>query len=255
MRMGQVSVTAQRVAARRLTFPRAPAPYGDPEADQRLSRDVAGPVAMVDPHSPMTVRLAARTAYFDRTTVRALDGGITQVVVAGAGYDGRALRYAKPDVRWFEIDHPATQADKVVRLARLAIPTPHLTFIAADFATDDVGAALARAGHVRGTPTLFLCEGVAVYLDLVVIVSLRRALRSAAAAGSRLAISVSAATTEERRRQFQAAVGALGEPVRTILPAEAASELLASSGWRKLPAPTERLARSARAGFLALGPI
>ena len=95
--MGQVSVTAQRVAARRLTFPRAPAPYGEPAADQRLSRDVAGPVAMVDSYSPLTVHLAARTAYFDRTTVRALDGGITQVVVAGAGYDGRAtLRQEAP---------------------------------------------------------------------------------------------------------------------------------------------------------------
>jgi hypothetical protein len=48
MRRGQVSVTAQRVAARRLTFPRVAADYGDPEADQRLGRDVAGPVAMVD---------------------------------------------------------------------------------------------------------------------------------------------------------------------------------------------------------------
>jgi O-methyltransferase involved in polyketide biosynthesis len=160
--MGQVSVTAQRVAARCLTFPRAPAPYGDPEADQRLSRDVA---------------------------------------------------------------------------------------------SDDVGGALARAGHDRETPTLFLCEGVAVYLDLVVIVSLVRVLRSGAAAGSRLAISLSTATTGERRRRFQSAVGAIGEPVRTILTAEAASELLASNGWRELPAPPERLARSARAGFLALGPI
>jgi methyltransferase (TIGR00027 family) len=255
--MGQVSVTAQRVAARRLTFPRVPGPYGDPEADQRLGRDIAGPVVLVDPYSPMTVHLAARTAYFDRATVRALDGGIAQVVVAGAGYDGRALRYAKPGVRWFEIDHPATQADKVARLARLAISAPQLTFVAADFATADVGAALAGAGHDRAMPSLFLCEGVAVYLDLdlAVIVSLLRALRSGAAPGSRLAISVSAATTDERRRKFQSAVCALGEPLRTILTAEAASELLASSGWQELPSPPERRARSVQAGFLSLEPV
>jgi len=252
--MGQVSVTAQRVAARRLSFPRVPAPYGDPEADQRLGRDVAGPVVMVDPYSPMTAHLRARTAYFDRVTVRALDGGITQVVVAGAGYDGRALRYAKPGVRWFELDHPATQADKVARLGRLAIPAPHLAFIAADFAADDVGVALMRAGHDRRTPTLFLCEGVAVYLDLAVIASLLRALRSAASAGSRLAISVSAATTDERRRLFRSAVGALGEPVRTVLTSEAASEILASSGWQELPSLPETRARSLRAGFLTLEP-
>ena len=37
MRAGKASTTAQRVAARRLTFERAPAPYGDPEADERLA--------------------------------------------------------------------------------------------------------------------------------------------------------------------------------------------------------------------------
>jgi hypothetical protein len=94
-----------------------------------------------------------------------------------------------------------------------------------------------------------------VYLDLAVIVSLLRALRSGAAPGSRLAISVSAATTDERRRKFQFAVGALGEPLRTILTAEAASELLASSGWQELPSPSERRARSVQAGFLSLEPV
>jgi methyltransferase (TIGR00027 family) len=255
MRLGQVSVTAQRVAARRLSFPRTPAPYGDPEADLRLGRDVAGPAVMVDPYSPMTAHLRARTEYFDRVTVRALDGGIRQVVIAGAGYDGRALRYAKPGVRWFELDHPATQADKLARLDRLDIPAPHVAFIAADFATDDVGAALLRAGHVRETPTLFLCEGVAVYLEPMAITSLLRALRSAAAAGSRLAISVSAATTDERRRQFQSVVGELGEPLRTVLTAEAALEILASSGWQELPALPDARARSLRAGFLTLEPV
>jgi len=34
-------VTAQRVAAHRLTFDRLLAPYGDPAADEALARDVA----------------------------------------------------------------------------------------------------------------------------------------------------------------------------------------------------------------------
>ena len=202
----------------------------------------------------MTAHLAARTAYFDRVTVRSLEGGIAQVVIAGAGYDGRALRYAKPGVRWFEIDHPATQADKVARLTRLSIPTPHLTFVAADFAVDDVGRALAGAGHDPTAPTLFLCEGVAVYLDVAVIGGLLRVLRAAAAAGSRLAISVSTGTSDERRRRFQAAVGALGEPANTVLTAAAAAELLSTSGWQELPTVAEGAAADARAGFLTLAP-
>ena len=106
-----VSITAQRVAAYRLGFARAPAPFGDPEAEERLARDVAG-VGDFDRSERMERYLRARTAFFDRVVVGALERGVTQVVVVGAGYDGRALRYAKPGVRWFEVDHPATHADK-----------------------------------------------------------------------------------------------------------------------------------------------
>ena len=66
MRDGQASVTAQRVAAHRLTFDRVPADYGDPGADEQLSRDVAGDQT-VDPAGRMVGYLAARTAFFDRT--------------------------------------------------------------------------------------------------------------------------------------------------------------------------------------------
>ena len=86
MREGEPSVTAQHVAAHRLGFARAPTEYGDPEADQLLARDVAhGALAT----SPMARYLAARTAFFDRVVVDAIDEGLTQLVAVGAGYDGR----------------------------------------------------------------------------------------------------------------------------------------------------------------------
>jgi hypothetical protein len=61
--------------------------------------------------------------------VAAIDRGVRQVVVGAAGYDGRAFRYAKPGARWFEVDHPATQRDK---LARLGLDASHVRFIEAD---------------------------------------------------------------------------------------------------------------------------
>jgi len=71
-----------------------------------------------------------------------------------AGYDGRGLRYAKPGVRWFEVDHPDTQRDKLQRLAQLAITTPDVTFVAADLVADDVAAALMGAGFEPDAPSL-----------------------------------------------------------------------------------------------------
>ena len=179
MKPGQASVTAQRVAAHRLTFEREPAAFGDPAADEQLARDVAGGV-VVDAGGMMVPYLRARTAFFDRVVVRSLEAGVGQVVVAAAGYDGRALRYAKPDVRWFEVDHPDTQRDKQARLERLGIKTDHVRFVAADFTVDDVAAGLRNAGHDAARLSVFLCEGVAVYLDLAVLESLLRGLRTQA---------------------------------------------------------------------------
>jgi len=230
---GRPSITAQRVAAHRLTFDRVPAEYGDPDADERLARDVAGSVDVTG--GGMTRYLAARTAFFDRAVVRALDSGMSQVVVAAAGYDARSLRYAKPGVAWFEVDHPDTQRDKRERLTRLGIETDHISFVAADFNHDDVAVELPAAGHDRERPSLFLVEGVAVYLERDVLESLLRAVRAAAAPGSRLAISVSVdrgeADVAARRAAFATAVAAMGEPARTVLTADEAAELFETTGW------------------------
>jgi methyltransferase (TIGR00027 family) len=164
--------------------------------------------------------------------VDAIEGGSTQVVIAGAGYDGRALRYAKPGVRWFEVDHPDTQRDKRQRLEQLAIETPHIAFVPADFTVDPVAERLLAAGHDPTDPTLFLCEGVAVYLDLPVLESVLHNLRQAACPGSRLAISLSTSSESPRRKTFQAAVAAMGEPARSVLTGDDADTVFAATGWR-----------------------
>jgi methyltransferase (TIGR00027 family) len=244
MRAGAPSETARRVAAYRLGFDRAPAPWGDgdPAADDRLAREVAGGMA-VDPTTRMARYLAARTAFFDRVVISALEGGITQVVVAAAGYDGRALRYARPRVRWIELDHPDTQADKRAALDLLGVDTGGIAFAAADFVTDDVAGALAAVGHDVAVPTLFTAEGVAVYLDRPVIEALLRGLRAAAAPGSRLVISLSVDRgdgTSATRAAFRSGVARLGEPARTTLTVDDAADLIRSTGWRDTGAGSER---------------
>lgn len=251
MQAGEASATARRVAAYRLLFDRAGAPYGDAAADERLARDVAGDVA-VDPAGSMVRYLTARTWFFDRVVVAALDRGIGQVVVAAAGYDGRALRYAKPGVRWFEVDHPDTQRDKRARLDRLGIDTGHIAFVPADFTVDRVDEALAAAGHEPSQPSLLTVEGVAAYLELDVLTSLLGELRSAAADGSTLAISVSTGAPADRRAAFAAAVQAMGEPVRSTLRAEEAAPFLARTGWAALDADAG--SQAVAAGLLVCTP-
>jgi methyltransferase (TIGR00027 family) len=260
MEDGAPSQTARRVAAHRLDFTRIPADYGDPAADHALAVDVAA--GRQAPASRMHDYLAARTAFFDRTVTGALECGVTQVVVGAAGYDGRAFRYAKPGVRWFEVDHPATQRDKLERLERLGIDASHVRFVEADFTRDPVAGRLRAAGLDPDAPSLFLLEGVAVYLEPAVLEDVLRQFRQVAAPGSRLAISVSLSRPrgDAGRARFRATVAALGEPARSTFEAAEAEALLARTGWplaaengasQQTAAGSDRLRT---AGLLVAGP-
>ena len=246
MEDGGPSVTARRVAAHRLGFVRVPAAYGIPADDEALAADVAA--GQVVPANRMHDYLAARTSFFDRTVVGAIDRGVRQVVVGAAGYDGRAFRYAKPGVRWFEVDHPATQRDKLERLERLGIAAPRVRFVEADFTRDPVADRLRAAGLEAGVPSLFLLEGVAVYLEPAVLETVLEQFRQVAARGSRLAISVSLSREHDEgaRARFQAAVAALGEPARSTFDAGQAEDLLARAGWRTMVGREETAAKRER---------
>jgi methyltransferase (TIGR00027 family) len=234
---GRPSETAQRVAAHRLAFERVATDYGNPAADMALATDVAGWPQHGLSGGRMHDYLRARTAFFDRVVVAALERGFTQVVIGAAGYDGRALRYAKPGVTWFEVDLPSTQQDKIARLGRLGIGTEHVRFVEADFASDPVAERLLAAGLSLSGPSLFLLEGVAVYLDRPVLERALRQFAQAAGPDSRLAISMSIdsdAHDPEARSRFREAVAAMGEPARLTLELDEAIELLASTGWQEL---------------------
>ena len=197
--------------------------------------------------------LAARTRFFDEQVLAAISGGIPQVVIVGAGYDDRALRFRSPGVAFFELDHPGTQADKARRLRAMGVGPGSVeaarfsaigarpasggpTLAAADFRCDDVAAVLAACGHDDRRPSLFVCEGLLVDLDQPTCVRLLGALRERAAAGSRLAATLSvhrdgldsgrvAAAANARRRAAET------EPWLTILPAAVHLDLLRQAGW------------------------
>ena len=216
MREGEASPTAQRVAAYRLGFDRLPAPFGDPGADDRLARDVAGSISF-EQREDMGRYLRWRTAFFDRVVLRALERNVLQVATVAAGYDGRSLRYARPGVRWFEVDHPDTQANKRLRLDRLGIDASHITFMGIDLADEAVSAALIAGDWDPDAPSVMLCEGLSVYLEADVFQALLGGLRAVATVGTRLAMSLSIQVhgPDElaRRARFEAVVAALGEPV------------------------------------------
>lgn len=117
----------------------------------------------------------ARKHWLERAATAALDGGCTQVVVLGAGFDSLAWRLhrLRPAVRFFELDHPATQAPKRAALRVEA----NFTFLAADLATESPAAALRTCpAFSTARPTLFLAEGLLMYFPEKRVTALLRAL-------------------------------------------------------------------------------
>jgi methyltransferase (TIGR00027 family) len=108
---------------------------------------------------------AARARFAEDTVAAAVAAGVRQVVVLGAGLDTFAYRNPRPDLRVFEVDHPATQAWKRERLATTGIGRPAtLTFVPVDFETQTLAAGLESAGFTRTDPAVFVWLGVVFYL-------------------------------------------------------------------------------------------
>lgn len=109
--------------------------------------------------------VALRTALIDRALVRALEDGPAQIVLLGAGLDARAHRLealSGSDV--YEVDHPRTQRYKRDRAARLPSAARTLRYVACDLAKDRLDPALTAMGYDPTRRSLWIWEGVTMYL-------------------------------------------------------------------------------------------
>jgi methyltransferase (TIGR00027 family) len=110
---------------------------------------------------------AARSRIAEDALSRAVERGVRQIVILGAGLDTFALRnpHGAGEIRIYEVDHPATQAGKRERLAeaQIALP-PSLIFVPVDFEQDELGEKLVAAGFQQNAPAFFTWLGVVPYL-------------------------------------------------------------------------------------------
>jgi methyltransferase (TIGR00027 family) len=172
-----------------------------------------------------------RTAAIDEALDAALGDGIDQLVILGAGLDARAWRFeALADAVVFEVDYPSTQAYKRSRIVTRRPLAKEVRFVAVDFETDSLAAALERTGHDAKKRTIWIWEGVTPYLDRAAIRATLAVVGERSTAGSRLAVTYATprasplgpAVTNAALRVF----AAFGEPIRgTLEPSEMAAEL------------------------------
>jgi methyltransferase (TIGR00027 family) len=120
------------------------------------------------PHRrPMRFFIAARHRVAEDRLAAAVAAGTRQIVIVGAGLDTTALRqlHAETGARYFEVDHPATQAWKRERLAETGLELPKtLVFAPVDFERQTLADGLAEAGFDATRPAFFIWLGVVPYL-------------------------------------------------------------------------------------------
>ncbi|MCX4091291.1 class I SAM-dependent methyltransferase [Nocardia sp. alder85J] len=128
--------------------------------------------------------LATRTVVIDEAIG---ERHAPQLVVLGAGLDGRAWRLPDlDDVIVYEVDQPASQQDKRERAGDLPPVAKELRWVPVEFGRDELVPALAAAGHRADLPTTWIWEGVLPYLTAAQVDSTLVAMSACSAAGSRL---------------------------------------------------------------------
>jgi methyltransferase (TIGR00027 family) len=114
----------------------------------------------------------ARTRYIDDYLTKFINNGLEQLVILGAGFDSRAYRFdeLKNNVKIFEVDHPATQSVKKEKLKEIFQMLPdHVTYVPVDFQKENLQSCLSENGYDRHLTTVFIWEGVTMYIDLEAI--------------------------------------------------------------------------------------
>ena len=109
----------------------------------------------------------ARTRFIDDSLEKALQDGIKQIVILGAGFDCRAYRIPGIDrARVYEVDHPSTLTVKRERLRHVSGELPvHVAFAEIDFNHQSLKDVLIGSGFDANFRTFFIWEGVTNYLS------------------------------------------------------------------------------------------
>jgi methyltransferase (TIGR00027 family) len=147
----------------------------------------------------------ARTKLLDELFISALENRSSQIVLLGAGFDTRALRFISKNkgTKIFELDIHTTQQPKIEILTRKKVALPReIVFVSIDFNEQSLSDTLGSAGYEEQRKSLFIWEGVTMYLTTEAVDSTLDFIRSSAARGSIVAFDYIYASVLRRENKF-----------------------------------------------------
>ncbi len=121
--------------------------------------------------------IVMRSRYAEDELTAAIDRGVGQYVILGAGLDTSPYRDGHPanDIQIFEVDHPDTQCWKLEKLNEAGIQAPeNVRYVAVNFESDSLTERLSAGGFNNDEPAFFSWLGVTYYLHQEAILDIFR---------------------------------------------------------------------------------
>ena len=172
------------------------------------------------------ITMVPRTVAIDEA-IREHDAA--QLVILGAGLDARAWRMpGLADVTVFEVDHPASQGDKLRRIGDRTPTALRVLPVEVDLATQILSPTLENAGFDRQVVSTWVWEGVVPYLVADDVRAAVAQIAELCAPGSRLVVNYQAKS---------AWVSLMRGAMRLILRLTRQPDPLAGEPWRSLWRP------------------
>lgn len=155
--------------------------------------------------------VVARTKFIDHILQ---SQNFDQVVILGAGFDSRFLRFSNHHTKFFEIDHPATQSRKleILRKKHLLEDSHRVFFISFDINQQRINNQTLTNDFSPQVPTLFIAEGLTMYLSESSINQLFQSLANFSSLNNEIVFDyINQKNVEDHNSSAQQVVTQLGE--------------------------------------------
>lgn len=184
--------------------------------------------------------LAARDRYIDDYLAACLKNGLDQLVILGAGYDSRAYRFdaLRSPIQVFEVDHPATQKNKLEKVRKIFGSLPeNVAYVAIDFNRQTLEDRLTAHGYDPRLKTVFIWQGVTYYLDSAAVDNTLAFIAKHSAPGSSVIFDyideavLEGATNHGEIKGMKRYRGMTGEDLRFGIPVEQIALFMGQRGF------------------------
>jgi methyltransferase (TIGR00027 family) len=131
--------------------------------------------------------IVARVRFMDEVLLECVGAGFKQLVIIGAGFDTRAYRFedVKHHLKVFEVDHPVTQQVKIEKVQQIFGDLPaHVIYVPVVFGVDRLDQKLIENHYNPDLKTLFIAEGLLMYVPPAAVDGLLSFITSASGPGS-----------------------------------------------------------------------